>query len=357
MKMLNTFAYSEKTFLFMLFRIVPFLILIVPALVIKWTIKMKIRTLSLTLAFTSSLAFSCQLFAAEGLTPLQPGATTGTHTGALPPDGLYMSMTSTYETGVVRNGSGDTAKIAGGKNKLSNVGLVMAATWVPGWEFLGARYAVMVVQPYKFIQVKNTGQHTTDHTSGLLGTSITPLALSWDLHNNFHVGAGLAVYLPDGKTAYTRNAATGRKETSGDNVSWDYWSFEPNIAISYLTDDWGITLNNIFDFNTKNNETDYRSGSTWYLDVTATHRINNSLTAGLIGNWTKQVTDDKINGRTVQGVEGIYSAGKRVEHIKAGPMMSYSVSGVTVTGRLLFNLHSENDAGMTFFHIGVSMPL
>lgn len=97
---------------------------------------------------------------------------------------------------------------------------------------------------------------------------------------------------------------TGKKETSGVNASWDYWSFEPNIAISYLTDDWGITLNNIFDFNTKNNETDYRSGSTWYLDVTATHRINNSLTAGLIGNWTKQVTDDKINGTTVQRYNG-----------------------------------------------------
>ncbi|HDD9176713.1 TPA: transporter [Escherichia coli] len=95
-------------------------------------------------------------------------------------------------------------------------------SWVPNWEFLSARYAAMVIQPYKFIQIKNTGQHTTDHTSGLLGISITPLALSWDLHNNFHIGAGLAIYLPDGKTAYTRNAATGRKETSGDNVSWDY---------------------------------------------------------------------------------------------------------------------------------------
>ncbi len=58
---------------------------------------MKIRTLPLTLI--SSLAFCYPLFAAEGLTPLQPGATTGTHTGALPPDGIYMAMTSTYETG------------------------------------------------------------------------------------------------------------------------------------------------------------------------------------------------------------------------------------------------------------------
>lgn len=74
---------------------------------------MKIRTLPLILI--SSLAFCCPLFAAEGLTPLQPGATTGTHTGALPPDGIYIAMTSTYETGVVRNGGGDTAKIAGGK--------------------------------------------------------------------------------------------------------------------------------------------------------------------------------------------------------------------------------------------------
>ncbi|WP_185929272.1 transporter [Klebsiella sp. 2680] len=318
---------------------------------------MKIRTLSLTLILTSSLAVCHPLFAAEGLTPLQPGTTTGTHTGALPPDGLYLSMTSTYESGVVRDGSGNKANVTGGKNKLSNVGLVMAVTWVPGWDVLGARYAAMVVQPYKFIRLRNTGLQTTNHTSGFLGTSVTPLSLSWDLHNNFHIGAGLAIYIPDGKTAYTRNATTGKKETSGDNVSYDYWSFEPNIAISYLTDDWGITLNNIFDFNCKNTETDYHSGSTYYLDVTATHRISKNLTAGLIGNWTKQVADDKINGKTVQGVEGIYSTGRRVEHIKAGPMLSYNVNGITITGRLLFNLHSENDSGMTFFHIGMSMPL
>lgn len=304
-----------------------------------------------------SLYSSNTLYASEGLTPHQPGATTGTHAGALPPAVLWISVNSTFETGVVKNGDGSTAKISGGKNKLSNTGLAVSAAWVPGWRLLGARYGAMLVQPYKFVRVENTGQNTVNHTSGLMGTGVTPIILSWHLARNVHLAAGLTVYLPVGKTSYTTDPATGKKQTSGDNVSWDYWSFEPNVAVSYLTDSWGVTLNNILDFNTRNTHTDYRSGNTYYADVTATRKLNDNVTLGLIGNWTKQLNDDKINGRSVPAVKDLYSTGKRVAHLKLGPMLSYRIDNLSITGRMLFNLHSENDAGASLFHLGVTFPM
>lgn len=315
------------------------------------------KVLARYLCLSCTVLIPYSAYSAEGLTPMQPGATTGAHTGALPPVGTWLTLNSTFESGVVKNGEGHNAKIAGGKNKLSNTGLALSAIWVPGWEVLGARYGAMIVQPYKFVKVENTGAAGTDHTNGFVGTGITPLSLSWDMTNHFHLGAGMTVYLPNGKTAYTTNPTTGKKQTAGDNIAWGYWSFEPNIAVSYLTDDWGLTLNNIFDFNRRNSETGYRSGNTYYLDVTATRKATQNFTYGVIGNWTKQVSDDKLDGERVSGVEDIYSQGKRVEHLKAGPLLSYSFNTVTITGRILFNLHTENDAGMSFYHLGFSMPL
>jgi hypothetical protein len=38
-------------------------------------------------------------------------------------------------------------------------------------------------------------------------------------------------------------------------------------------------------------------------------------------------------------------------------MLSYNFGAFTMTGRFLFNLHTENDAGMSFFHLGFSVPI
>lgn len=305
------------------------------------------------------LLTSGSLFAAEGLTPMMPGGTTGIPMGAMPPDGLYFSMDMTIENGTLKKGNGKDAKVAGGKVKFNNNSIIPALTWVPGWQLLGARYSATIMQPFKFLNKKNTGNDMRgeNHLYGFLNTVITPINLSWDLNNGMFIGAGLTVYPPNGKTDYTRNAQTGKKEASWDNLAWDYWTFEPNIAITYLNSGWGITMNNIFDFNRENNTSDYRSGNTYYLDMTVTKEVTPKLTLGLIGNWTKQISDDKISGKRVAAIPGISSEGHKVEHLLFGPMISYQFNSVTLKGRFLYNFHAENDPNMSFFHLTVSAPL
>ena len=306
----------------------------------------------------SVLLFFGRVYAAEGINPLQPGATTGNTTGLLPPDGLYFSADADYETGYVKNGSGDTGIMpTGQKIKAKNSAEVASLLWVPGWEVLGARYGIAIAQPYKFQDTHFNGAGgSTSASNGMVNTILTPVLLSWDLGGGFHLGTGLAVVLPDGKFDYSYDDASGRNVKQSATIGNHYWTFEPNIALTYLYDDWAFTANNIFDINTTNHTTDYKSGSTYYLDVTAARKIGN-FTVGLIGNYIQQTSDDKINGQSVAAVDGFYSRGNRMQHISLGPLLGYNFGSFSITARALLPLHTENDCGCSFFHIGITVPI
>ncbi|MCG8709192.1 transporter [Brenneria sp. 4F2] len=297
--------------------------------------------------------------AAEGISPLQPGATTGNAAGALPPPGLYLITDVAYEAGKLKNEQGKTARTpAGQRIKAANVSSVAALTWVPGWEVLGARYAAAIAQPYKWARTRvsdEAGSHVVS-SSGMVNTAITPAILSWDLGGGYHLGTGLTLYADNGKFRYAYDASARRNVKSSTAIGNDYWTAEPSLALTYLTDGWNITVNNLLDVNTTNKTTKYRSGMTYYLDMTVAKHIDN-VTLGLLGNYTKQITDDKINGKSVSAIPGFYGEGNKMEHVLAGPLLAYNFGGFSINARMLFSLRAKNDADVSFFHLGFSMPL
>lgn len=304
-------------------------------------------------------ALAGHAIAAEGISPLQPGATTGNAAGALPPPGLYLMTDVAYEKGKLKNERGETARTPTGQRiKASNVSSVAALVWVPGWEVLGARYAAAVAQPYKWARTRIGDEYGSNvvSSSGLVNTSITPAILSWDLGGGYHLGTGLTVYADNGKFRYAYDAPAGRHVKSSTAIGNDYWTLEPNLALTYLADGWNITVNNLLDINTTNKTTQYRSGMTYYLDMTVAKRINN-YTLGFIGNYTKQITDDKIDGKKVSAVPGFYGEGNKAEHVLAGPLLAYDFGAFSINARMLFSLRAKNDADVSFFHLGFSMPL
>ncbi|QTF09036.1 hypothetical protein HC231_14810 [Brenneria izadpanahii] len=297
--------------------------------------------------------------AAEGISPLQPGATTGNAAGALPPPGLYLMADVASEGGKLKDERGKTARTpAGQRIKASNISSVAALTWVPGWEALGARYAAAIAQPYKWSRTRISDENGSDvvRSSGMVNTAITPVILSWSLGGGYYLGTGLTLYADNGKFRYAYDATAGRNVKSSTAIGNDYWTVEPSLALTYLADGWNITINNLLDVNTTNKTTDYRSGMTYYLDMTAARRIDN-FTLGLIGNYTRQITDDKINGETVSAVPGFYGEGNKMEHVLAGPLLAYDFGAFSVNARMLFSLRAKNDADVSFLHLGFSMPL
>lgn len=305
-----------------------------------------VKKLSCTLSIGIYLStVSSSLLASEGVSPLQPGATTGNHAGALPPEGFYFSYDANYEWGKIHSSNVSI--------KASNVSMVASLLWSTPYKFFGANYAVGIAQPYKIAHTNITTPISSDKYSnhGFMSTTIMPLLLSWDLGGDFHLGIGTAFVFRNGKHDTVCHA--GECNNTPKNLANRYYTVQPNIALTYLKDDWAFTLNNTIDFNARNKKTNYRSGNTYYLDLTATKRIG-KWNVGVIGNWTKQFTDDKKNGAIVQGLD---SAGSRIEHVMFGPIAGYDFGSFSINARFLASVHSKNDPKMRFFHIGVSIPL
>ncbi|MDC7784349.1 transporter [Rhodoplanes sp. TEM] len=280
--------------------------------------------------------------AAEGISPLQPGATTGNPAGALPPPGLYFSWDTAYEFGKLKDDSGSDQTSP--KLKASNVSTVGVLLWVPGWKLFGADYGAMLAQPLKYAHTTVFDEATG--ASGMVNTSISPLNLSWNLGNGLFVGTGVAVIVPDATTDYTWTGTRWRTTTK--NIGNNYWTVEPNLAVTYMTGDWTLTLNNILDINSENTRTNYRTGNIYYLDATVARRIG-KYTLGVIGNYTQQLEDDEIFG--------VAQPDTKIQHLKAGVMVGYDFGAFTVTARYLQALHTRNDVGVSFAHLTVGWKL
>lgn len=288
------------------------------------------------------LALPRLAFAEEQRTPFQPGATTGTPVGALPPPGIYLNTDVYINSGDVVNGNGSSIGV-----KIQTTQIAPMILWVPNIKIFGAQYAASIIQPYAYVNTDGADAGgATEISSGLFNTIISPEQLSWKLGDGLFFSQGLTVYLKDGDYRHTGT------RTDATAFANNFWTFEPNVAISYLKNGWDLTGNTVFDFSTKNNTTDYQSGDVFYLDWTVAHQFD-QWTIGAIGNYTQQFSDDTQFGKVVQNTGGD-GFGNRYMLVSAGPMVAYNFGKVTLSLRYLKAIKAANGGKPSFLHIGIS---
>ena len=71
-----------------------------------------------------------------------------------------------------------------------------------------------------------------------------------------------------------------------------YWTFQPELILSYLKDGWNLTAAMYVEINTENTVTHYTTGDIFHADFTATKTIG-KWTFGPVAYYVGQVTDDK----------------------------------------------------------------
>lgn len=279
-----------------------------------------------------------QAYALEGSTPFMPGVTVGTPIGVLPPAGVYGSDDNVIINGGLKSGNGSSRPA----NDTAYVN-IPSVLWSPGINILGATYAAAIAQPYVMQNLNLTGVGGGQSIEqGLFNTIVSPINLSWNFHPLFFK-VGLAIYADDG---YTSSAPVpGGRVNNG--IANDFWTFEPDVAVTYLENGWDFTANFVFDFNTTNNTTHYSSGDVAYVDLTAAKNVGKWV-LGVGGDVEQQFTKDTGFGAPANGDEQ--------NRVILGPLVGYNFGPAELDFKALFDVHAENTFGNNYYHLSASFP-
>jgi hypothetical protein len=233
----------------------------------------------LAAAGVAAFAFSPASAYESGSWQTKPGSFIGASAG-MPPPGIYMfNQVFTYQSNL--SGPGVQNALRGARVGVQAFVDVQGFIFVPGWTFLGATYDALIVQPFV---ADSIGQPINAQASGVFNTYFVPVELTWKFGTSgFVTKAGLAFYAPTG----TIQGASGL-----NNQGRPFWTFQPELALSYLANGWNLTAFLYEEFNTENSRTRYTTGDIFHADFTATKTFG-KWTLGPVGYYVAQVTDDK----------------------------------------------------------------
>jgi hypothetical protein len=275
------------------------------------------------------------------------GVTIGDPLGAAPPPGLYFQNTTMYAPRATGHGQVGGFKV----NAPADIPTLF---WSTGWNFLGASVLMAVAQPYYVVNAwgANVGGPPftgTTHYPALHNTWVNPLTLSWNLGNGWFFSSGFAFYVPDGS----------RYDNSPNP---DYWTFEPNAALSYLGGGWNLTAHLAYNFNGSSAGhtgafaltpvaafgVGYRSGDQAYLDLTATKKFD-KWEIGPVGYLKWQTTDDRpgagVSCATMAAVTASQLTCGRATDFAVGALVGYDFGPVALKTFVTQSVYTKDDFG------------
>lgn len=270
------------------------------------------------------------------------GSSLGLPTGINPPEGVWFEDTSSIYTAQAT----DTAGSAKDGTKLTAISTAPRILWTTPWKILGATEMAFVVMPIVNLDISNIPGHAgvTGHSLAFANPEIAPLNLSWNL--------GMPGLF--GSTTFGFYPPIGRYSTSATvNVGNHFWTFQPEVALSYVSAQWLLSAHVMYDINTENTATDYTSGDQIFVDLTALHNFG-KWSLGPVAYYTKQVTADTNSGtyygadRPLFGEPGAFAPGF---------LVSYKLSKASVTGYVTHDvIASQSGSVGTRFYLRVMFP-
>jgi hypothetical protein len=220
--------------------------------------------------------------------------------GAVPPPGTYFLNYFTYYTA-------DTLKIKDGSD-IDDFDLKVTANTfrllhVTKEQIFGGYWGMHVFVPVVNVDIDMMGKSDSKFNIGDI--IVDPFVLSWH-SKNWHFATGLDIYIPTG--------SYDKKDLA--NIGRNYWTFEPIFAFTFLSDSgFEVSSKFMYDFNTKNSDTEYESGQEFHFDYLIGYQFK-PWSIGLNGYFYKQITDDKVDGNTVaDGFKGqVFAFGPAIKY-------------------------------------------
>jgi hypothetical protein len=236
-----------------------------------------------------------------------PGLTFGTPVAAPRPSGFYVDSYTSYVWGDHVDNNGNKTGTSS-----SSVSQSFQFTYSFDQTFLGARAKMFAAIPLVSVNLKTPGGSFSG--SGMANPVLQPLDLTWMIAPGLFVNPGLGFYAPIGTYDKTAAVSTGN----------EFWTIQPNLALTYLDDGWNASVHMLYDFNTKNTDTGYTSGQEFIVNAWVTKDIA-GWSVGPVGYAVIQTTSDKNEGGLptyggqVFGKKQIMGLGATLDH-RFGPV-------------------------------------
>jgi hypothetical protein len=246
--------------------------------------------------------------------------------GLLPAPGqtYYYDYFLVYHAGQFNDGHGDSSVPAFRAHVIVNASRIVHTWETPIGPFTAASGVVL---PLANINNAIAGNHEHDTAQGDVIVHSLFLGYTNDAHNVFGFFAPLDVLLPTGE--YNKNSIAN---TGLNHYTWmpswqNTWFATPNVEVST-----GLTA----EINAENHDTDYRSGNSATFDWMVGYSLDDKWQVGVQGFYSKQFTDDEIDGDTV--LDGFRGQGSAI-----GPQVRYTISpGVAVALKWQHEFDVEN---------------
>lgn len=267
--------------------------------------------------------------ATEGGGGAYPNGAEDFMSGAVPPPGTYfINYFDYYSADKFADKNGNSA-IPG--FKLNVTADVLRFIHITDKKILGGFWGFHAFVPLMNVNVKTSTPLGNDSKTGLGDIIVDPFIISWH-GKNWHAATGVDIYIPTG--SYNKNDLA--------NIGRNYWTFEPIVAGTYLTDNgFEVSAKLMYDINTRNNDAslmaqgaqNYLSGQEFHLDYTLAKKIDN-FSAGLTGYYYQQVTEDEANGVKTNDRKGKVFA--------FGPALKYDYKNMAFSLKYQFETAAEN---------------
>jgi len=220
-------------------------------------------------------------------------------TAMLPPPGLYyINYLFHYSADQMKDNEGDRIPIDSKFNVTANASRILYQSDKTIW---GGNLGVYSI--FSLVHLSADTEFGSISKSGL-GDVTCGTVLSWHLSKKLHLGVAFDITAPVG--SYNKDDIA--------NIGRNYWTFEPIFAVTYFNDHgFELTAKFMYDFNTENNDTQYRSGQEFHFDYAAGYQTG-PWKIGAEGYFYKQVTDDSGSG----GVDG-----NRGQVLGVGPAVKF----------------------------------
>jgi hypothetical protein len=191
------------------------------------------------------------------------------------------------------------------------------------------------------------GNKQSDSHAGLGDLEFAPL-LNWEIGDHQTATLTPTLIVPTGQ--YDKNRAT--------NPGFGkFYTFRPSFQYGFIGDGWDVGARMVLSFNTKNKDTNYKSGTMLNVDFAAMKFVTEDLRLGVQGYVVNQLTKDSSDDATVQAAIDA-ADGAKMRAFAAGPALGWIVNGgeMVVEGKLLKEFGARNRSEGTTYMLMLSKP-